>query len=148
MHANFLSNGTLWKYLWLFGCAKCAIFKLRLQTKYNNFLPNRIIASNIGFQRPVTSSLRTAFTRIVVGPTNLKRQKRRSLRSGESNGMQYVWVKALVFTNTPDNQRVSCSVFSVSSYILVLRFAGFWLDFGSVSLFLHGFCLKISDVLS
>ena len=85
-----------------------------------NFLPNKIIAPNIGFQRPVTSSLRTAFTRIVVGPTNLKCQKRRSLRSGESNGMLYVWVKVLVFTNTPDNQRVSCSVFSVSSYILVL----------------------------
>ena len=91
MHVNFLSNGNQnqWQYLWIFGSAKCAIFKLRLQAKYNNFLPNRIIAWNIGFQRPVTSSLWTAFTRIVVGPTNLKRPKRHSLRSGESTGMQY-----------------------------------------------------------
>ena len=116
MHANFCQMAQL------FGCSKCAIFKLRLQTKYNNFLPNIIIASNIGFQSPVTSTLLTAFYRIVVGPTNLKCQKRRSLRSGESNGMLYVWVKVLVFTNTPDNQRASCSVFSVSSYILVLRY--------------------------
>ena len=90
------------------------------------FLPNRIIASNIGFQRPVTSSLHTAFTRLVVGPTNLKRQKRRSLRSGESNGMQYVWVKVLVFTNTPDNQRASCSVFSVSSHSAMFKCGGLW----------------------
>ena len=42
---------------------------------------------------------------------------------GEHRHLIIVWVKGLVLTNTPDDQRVSCSVFSVSSYILVLRLA-------------------------
>ena len=36
--------------------------------------------------------------------------------------MHRVWVKSLVFANTGENHTVYNSVFSVSSYILVLRF--------------------------
>ena len=95
-----------------------------------------------GFSKPCDQHTSDSFYRIVVGPTNLKCQKRHSLRSGESNSMQYVWVKALVFTNTPDNQRASCLVFSVSSYILVLRYCftqSVWTEANLISALLHFF---------
>ena len=76
---------------------------------------------NISTENPENCQSSDSFEENVRGPIKLNATSKHPQRLEDVDSLLRVGVNALIYELTAANQRVSNSVFSVSSYILVLR---------------------------